>query len=229
MRLLSWRSVVKHITLILFALATGFWVLTFVGWLITQTGFEPLNAIAAAIVSSLGGLLTLLRARNTKDNSLKRISDHISNSQDPAGGNLKARDERATLKKPTVFICYAHADAKFVDWLADRLNESGVDVWIDKWKIKLGDSITQRIHEGIGSSDFLIVVLSRTSVKSKWVREELNAASIRNIEEDKHAFILPLRTEECEIPMLLRHRKYANFKDDPVQAFQELLEVIRRR
>jgi formylglycine-generating enzyme required for sulfatase activity len=131
------------------------------------------------------------------------------------------------VKKPTVFISYSHADKRFVDGLANRLKASGVDVWIDKWMIKVGDSITEKINEGIGASDWLIVVLSCASVSSRWVKEELNAATVKNIEEDKHAFILPVLIEKCEIPSLLRHRKYANFKDDPEYAFQELLEAIR--
>ena len=131
------------------------------------------------------------------------------------------------MTKPTVFISYSHADSQFVDQLADKLKAGGVGVWIDKWKIKVGDSITGKINEGIGDSDFLIVVLSNASVNSKWVREELNAATIRNVEEEKHAFILPILLEDCEIPTLFQHRKYANFKDDPKQALQELLEVIQ--
>ena len=70
--------------------------------------------------------------------------------------------------KPRVFIGYTHEDSKFVDDLAIRLRASRVDVWIDKWKIKIGDSITQRINEGIGESDFLIIVLSQASAKSKY-------------------------------------------------------------
>ena len=130
------------------------------------------------------------------------------------------------MTKPTVFVCYSHADSESVDWLADELKASGVDVWIDKWKIKVGDSITERINEGIGASDFLIVVLSRSSVNSRWVKEELNAATIKKIEEEKHAFILPVLLEDCEIPTLLRDKKYANFADDQEQAFRELLDVI---
>jgi formylglycine-generating enzyme required for sulfatase activity len=131
------------------------------------------------------------------------------------------------MRKPTVFISYCHADRQFVDMFADRLKASGVNVWIDKWMIKVGDSITDKINEGIGASDWLILVLSRASVKSKWVRQEMNAATIRNIEQGKHAFLLPALIEECDIPQLLQDRKYANFKDDPEQAFQELLEVIQ--
>jgi hypothetical protein len=130
-------------------------------------------------------------------------------------------------KKPTVFISYSHADSHFVDNLAGRLKETGVDVWIDKWMIKVGDSITGKINEGIGASDFLIIVLSRSSVKSKWVREELNTALVQNVEVEKGAFILPVLKEDCGIPSLLKHRKYANFKDDPKKGFKELVEVIQ--
>lgn len=130
------------------------------------------------------------------------------------------------MKKPRVFISYSHTDSKFVNELADKLQASGVDVWIDKWKIKVGDSITGKINEGIGESDFLLVVLSQRSVRSKWVQEEINAALIRNIEQDKRAFILPVLIEDCEMPTILQHRRYANFKDDPEKGLLELLDVI---
>ena len=126
-----------------------------------------------------------------------------------------------------VFISYSHADSAFVDQLADRLKACGIDVWIDKWKIKVGDSITHKIDEGIGTSDFLIIVLSRASISSRWVQEELNAATVRNVEQEKGAFILPIFLEDCTLPSLLRHRKYANFKDDPEGAFRELLEALQ--
>ena len=113
-----------------------------------------------------------------------------------------------------------------MDKLARKLKASGVDVWIDTWMIKVGDSIIDKINEGIRASDFLIVVLSRASLNSNWVREELNAATIKNIER-KHAFILPILIEDCKMPALLQHRKHANFKNDPEQAFQELIEVLR--
>ena len=131
------------------------------------------------------------------------------------------------MRKPTVFISYSHTDSMFVSHLVETLLKSGIDIWIDRWKVKVGDSIAQRISEGIETSDFLIVVLSRASVRSKWVREELNAAIIKNIEDEKRAFILPVLLEECKIPALLEHRKYANYKDNPVQALQELIDVIQ--
>jgi formylglycine-generating enzyme required for sulfatase activity len=130
------------------------------------------------------------------------------------------------MTKSTVFISYSHADSQFVDQLADRLKAVGVGVRLDKWEIQVGDSITGKVNEAIEASDFFVAVLSRASVKSKWVKEELNTALIRNIEE-KNAFILPVLIEECRIPEMLRHRRYADFAADPEQAFRDLLEVLQ--
>ena len=68
------RSILYAVTFVLFALAIVFWVLTFIGWLITDPGFEPLNVLAAALVSSLGGLLALLKARTAKDPPVLKYS-----------------------------------------------------------------------------------------------------------------------------------------------------------
>lgn len=132
-------------------------------------------------------------------------------------------------KKTTVFVSYSHADSSFVDRLIGDLKKGNIDVWIDKWAIRVGDSITDKVNEGIGSSDFLIIVLSTSSVNSKWVREEINTALIRNIEQGKRAYILPLLIEDCDLPPLLSHRRYANFKDDYTKGYLELVEAIEYR
>lgn len=132
-------------------------------------------------------------------------------------------------KKTSVFVSYSHADSTFVDRLVGDLRKGNIDVWIDKWAIRVGDSITDKVNEGIGSSDFLIIVLSTSSVNSKWVREEINTALIRNIEQGKQAYILPLLIEDCDLPPLLSHRRYANFKDDYTKGYLELVEAIEYR
>lgn len=126
---------------------------------------------------------------------------------------------------PKVFISYSSADRRFAEKLSTQLNTEGIDVWYDQWEIKVGDSIVQKINDGISSSDFLVVVLSKNSIKSKWVKEELASASIITI--SKGAFILPILLEKCDLPPLLTHRRYANFADDPVQAFNDLVSAIK--
>ena len=133
--------------------------------------------------------------------------------------------ERRIKSTPRIFLSHSSKDNSFVKNLAVKLRSDGFSVWYDDWEIHVGDSIVQKINKGISTSDFLIIVLSKNSVNSKWVREELNAATTKNI-SSKGAFILPVLLEECEIPPLLSGKRYANFSEDPESAYQKLVESI---
>jgi hypothetical protein len=111
-------------------------------------------------------------------------------------------------------------------WLAEELTRTGLRVWLDQWEIRVGDSIVRKINEGISTSDYLVVVLSKASVNSPWVQEELSSGILRTI-QSQGAFILPLVVEDCEIPPLLAHRRYADFRKDKYVGLSELLEAIR--
>jgi len=69
---------------------------------------------------------------------------------------------------PHVFISHASEDKeRFVEGLALKLIGNGVNVWFDKWEIKLGDSLIDKIFEkGIKPSDFIIIVLSKNSINN---------------------------------------------------------------
>ncbi|MFH1940989.1 MAG: toll/interleukin-1 receptor domain-containing protein [bacterium] len=125
-----------------------------------------------------------------------------------------------------VFISYSHVDRETAESLATRLREAGANVWLDRWQIGIGDSILEKINEGISTSDFLIVLLSKASVSSKWVKEELAEGSVMLAE--RGAFILPVLLEECEIPLFLRHRKYVSLKDNPREAFGEIVNRLEK-
>ena len=66
----------------------------------------------------------------------------------------------------TVFISYSYKDKSFVDWLVERLTKQNISVWYDKYEILLGDSISKKLEEGIKSSSFIIIILSKSSIKS---------------------------------------------------------------
>lgn len=72
-----------------------------------------------------------------------------------------------------VFISYAHEDEEIAKSLADMLSKLGLEVWIDELKLKIGDSISQKIGEAIKKSKYGVVVLSRYYLKKKWPIEEL--------------------------------------------------------
>ncbi|MCI4668538.1 MAG: toll/interleukin-1 receptor domain-containing protein [Bacteroidia bacterium] len=75
-----------------------------------------------------------------------------------------------------VFISYAHKDsAELVTALFDGLTAHGLKIWRDKGQIKLGDSITDKITEGLQRSKYGLVILSPGYAKSAWAKGELKA------------------------------------------------------
>ena len=128
-------------------------------------------------------------------------------------------------KIPKVFISYSRDDSIFAEKLAGQLRGDGVSVWFDRWQIHVGDSIVHKIQDGLSSSDFLLILLSPSSTASKWVGQELSAATIRNIESEG-VFVLPVLIKDCRLPPFLSDRKSADFTDDPSSGYRSLLDAI---
>ncbi|CAK8713725.1 hypothetical protein GMJAKD_02960 [Candidatus Electrothrix aarhusensis] len=49
-----------------------------------------------------------------------------------------------------VFISHRKADVALAEQLAQEVKGAGHEVWFDDWKIDIGDSIVERINEGVG-------------------------------------------------------------------------------
>jgi hypothetical protein len=117
-----------------------------------------------------------------------------------------------------IFLSYSHEDANFVDWLATKLIRAKHHIWIDRWELKVGDSLTARIQESLTESSAILVILSRHSVESEWCKRELTAGLVRELEE-KNTLVLPCIVDDCKIPLFLRDKLYADFRKSPQDAF----------
>ena len=74
-----------------------------------------------------------------------------------------------------IFISYNHQDNHFVDVLAANLVRAKHNVWMDRWELNVGDSLTTKIEENLTQSSAVIVILSKNSVESSWCKRELTA------------------------------------------------------
>lgn len=106
---------------------------------------------------------------------------------------------------PKVFVSHASEDKeRFVIPFATALRTKGVDAWVDRWEMRIGDSLVDKIfEEGLKEASAVIIVLSKNSVTKAWVREELNGAFLRRIE--KGTRIIPIVLDNCEVPEALKH------------------------
>lgn len=129
---------------------------------------------------------------------------------------------------PKSFVSYSSKDHSFTQHLATDLIANGVDAWYDRWEISPGDSFVERLNEGLAGCEIFLVVLSQASVRSRWVTEELNAATIARIE--RQARLIPLKIEECAVPPLLEALQWVDFQKQTYDsAFRELLKAIFRQ
>lgn len=125
--------------------------------------------------------------------------------------------------KKSVFLSHNENDKPFARRLGADLESHGIKVWIDEAEIKIGDSLIEKISDGLREIDYVAVILSLNSVKSKWVQEEINIAMYRQI-SNKTIKILPILYQKCEQPIFLEGRKYCDFLD--VNKYQESLKEL---
>jgi hypothetical protein len=80
------------------------------------------------------------------------------------------------------FISHASKDKEdFVDGLVAAARDAGLDVWYDQTAITWGDSIRQKIDEGLRRSFFGVVVLSPNFFERPWTKYELDGIVQRDL------------------------------------------------
>jgi len=126
---------------------------------------------------------------------------------------------------PSVFLSHTSVDKPFVEKLGKDLKKLGVNVWFDKWEIKVGDSITWKIEDGIRENEYLAIVLSPEALNSSWVKSEISAAWVKQM-NTKKIVLLPILYRDCNIPLLLADRKYADFRKEYSLGLAELASVL---
>ena len=113
---------------------------------------------------------------------------------------------------PSVILSYSWADKDRVKKIAEWFKAKGVSVWVNDAEINIGDSLIDKIGQAIHEVDYVAVFLSRNSVSSNWVQQELKIA-IHEIRENR-VVILPVLLEDVEIPIFLQmpNTLYADFR-----------------
>lgn len=129
-----------------------------------------------------------------------------------------------------IFLSHNSNDKPVVEAIGRWLTAKGYSVWLDKWCMTAGDSLIEKIGEGIEASDKLVVFLTADSVDSNWVKKEVATGLVLELAEEKglgSKFVIPTLLKPCKIPIMLRDKIYANFTDKSFEtACEELLNGI---
>jgi hypothetical protein len=136
------------------------------------------------------------------------------------------------------FISYASKDHPFAERLYADLQNKGVRCWFAPEDMKIGDRIRPRIDETIRLYDKLLLILSRHSVASQWVEQEVETALARERQQGT-TILFPVRIDntvmalETGWPALIRNtRNIGDFRrwkthDAYHKAFDRLLRDLK--
>lgn len=123
-----------------------------------------------------------------------------------------------------VFLSYSTKDLNVAETAGRILSSASIDVFMAERSVSAGDPLTERIKQAITDSDLFLVLWSKNSTESDWVRHEVGAA------DGQDKVILPvLLDRNAELPPPIRHLKYHKAFEDPENAFTSIRDNVFAR
>ncbi len=126
-----------------------------------------------------------------------------------------------------IFISHRRSDNSEAERLASDIRSSGHQVWLDEWSIGLGDSIVQKMNEGLAGASYVVVCYSSTGITAPWMGREWMSALARQLEGSRVKLLPVLLTGGGEVPPILADLKYADLVKDWNGGLAELLRAVR--
>ncbi len=90
------------------------------------------------------------------------------------------------------FISYSSRDEEFAKRLHERMRAAGLRVWFAPEDMKGGRKLFDQIDRAIQVHDRLLLVLSESSMRSKWVEQEIRRARKVEVKEGRQK-LFPIR------------------------------------
>ena len=83
------------------------------------------------------------------------------------------------------FISYSSKDELFVQKLYGDLQNNGVRCWFAPEDLRIGDKTRETIDKAIHMHDKLLLIISKSSVDSQWVEQEVEKALEKERNENR--------------------------------------------
>lgn len=125
-----------------------------------------------------------------------------------------------------VFVSHRGVDGRQAEYLAQELRSAGHVVWVDTWKINLGDSIIERINEGLTGATQVIVCYSSSGIETAWMSREWMSALARQL-NGQGIKLLPVLLTGGGPPAILADIKCADLTKNWKSGVAELLSAIK--
>ena len=134
-------------------------------------------------------------------------------------------------KEKQVFISYSSKDEEDIDNIIPYLNAQELPVWFGKRSISVGESITEKVQQGIEESDMVIFWVTENFLLSNWCKFEMNAYVKRLIEDNVQIItVLEDSVNIKSLPLFLRNIKCLRKEGrTTIEVAQEIVKVIKMK
>ena len=136
-------------------------------------------------------------------------------------------------KKHDIFLSYNHGDEKWVKKFAsaiesEQFENRNLKVFLDDWDIVPGHNMIKSMEEGLQTSRYVGVVISKNSVDAEWPNMEWSIA-ISSDPSGRKGTVIPIWLGECEIQPSLKMRNvlYCHNNISYKKSYSKLISVLK--
>jgi hypothetical protein len=124
-----------------------------------------------------------------------------------------------------VFISHRGADSSSAARLKSDLEILGHSVWLDKDEIRAGDSIIQKMNDGLTEATHVVVMYSDNTSPGLWMDREWMSALARVL-NGFGVKLIPVRIGLSTGPSILADVKYADLYTDWASGMRNLESAL---
>ncbi|MGV3631737.1 MAG: TIR domain-containing protein [Bacteroidota bacterium] len=130
-----------------------------------------------------------------------------------------------------IFISYAKEDIHFAEQIYSYLENLGFEPWLDKKKLLPGQDWRFHIQDALHKADFIILLLSETSVdKRGYVQREFRQAlDYYEDKLDSDIYIIPIKINDCEVPQKLTRFQWIEYDQKNLDLIQKAIDQQRAK
>jgi hypothetical protein len=141
-------------------------------------------------------------------------------------GEVKLTNAVEGAGPPRVYLAHASEDKAMVRPIAEYLMANGIEVWFDEWEIEVGDSLRQRMEEGLAGMTHFMVVLTPASIAKPWVAREIDVGMVRLVGGESRMVPVVVGLDPALLTPFLRTLLYVKINPADVSDLKRLVDRL---
>jgi len=125
-----------------------------------------------------------------------------------------------------VFLSYDRADEAFAKALSSELARRGLSVWRDEDELLPGDNWAMQTGAALKRSKAMVVLVSPESMRSKWVRHEIEYA-LGDLRYENRLFPVLVRPTD-DVPWILRELNMLSARQGAAKISESIADALKQ-